>query len=41
MVLGEQPIQTVEGERAAPVGAWQKYVPPTAGVPFSLIVLVS
>ena len=37
MVLGKQPIQTVEGERVAPVDSWQKYVPPTAGIPSSLI----
>jgi len=41
MVLGKQPIQTVEGERVTPVDSWQTYVPPNAGTPFSLIVLVS
>jgi len=34
MVLGKQPIRTVEGERVVLVGSWQKYVPPTTGVPF-------
>ena len=37
MVLGKQHIQTVEGERVAPVGSWQKYVPLTAEMPVSLI----
>ena len=37
MVLRTQPIQTVEGGRGALVGSWQKYAPPTARVPFSLI----
>jgi len=34
MVLGKRLIQTVEDERIALVGAWQKYAPPTTGVPF-------
>ena len=33
MVLGKQHIQTVESERAAPVGSWQKYVPLTVEMP--------
>ena len=37
MVLGKQPIQTMEGERVTPVDSWQTYVPPTAGMPFSFI----
>jgi hypothetical protein len=37
MGFGKQQIQRVEGEWVAVVGSWQRYVPPTAGVPFSLI----